>query len=113
MYTRTPLTARTVVGYVIILALLAISVGSMAYAVPPRHAARISPIQANNIALSNFPGTFVVGRTHLINTNGVLAYQVTLRTPNGHRQKVNVDAYSGRIIGIQTRVPRGRGPYRY
>lgn len=131
MYLVSKLIAKSMVAYILVAVLLAMTVPIAAhaqyYGQKPgysrqqaseyhyhgrygRGAPSISAGQAQSIALSRIPGR-VVGRTRLEDINGRYVYRVDVRTSYGRRE-VLVDAHTGQIVSIERTMHRGhRGGY--
>lgn len=118
-YLKTSSVGRTVGAYIAAFVMLFPTVATTISAQPyyGRHyqrtqPARVSISRAQTIALGYYPNYRLVG-TKLVTFRGRTAYRVTLRSGNV-RRIVFVDAFTGRIRQVQTRVmPRSYGGYRY
>ncbi|WP_198160005.1 MULTISPECIES: PepSY domain-containing protein [unclassified Sporosarcina] len=60
---------------------------------------RISMGQANEIALQRVPGEVV--KSELEFDDGMLVYEVDIRTAEGHKYEVKVDAVTGNVVRVK------------
>ncbi|WP_232319502.1 MULTISPECIES: PepSY domain-containing protein [Sporosarcina] len=60
---------------------------------------RISMEQANEIALQRVPGQVV--KSELEFDDGILIYEVDIRTMEGHKYEVKIDAVTGEVLKVK------------
>lgn len=60
---------------------------------------RISMEQANEIALQRVPGQVV--KSELEFDDGMLIYEVDIRTAEGHKYEVKIDAVTGEVLKVK------------
>ena len=60
---------------------------------------RVSMEQANEIALQRVPG--VVVKSELEFDDGMLIYEVDIRTAEGHKYEVKIDAVTGEVLKVK------------
>lgn len=60
---------------------------------------KISMEQANEIALQRVPGQVV--KSELEFDDGILIYEVDIRTMEGHKYEVKIDAVTGEVLKVK------------